>query len=195
MARRHRRVHIDLGTGDGRAAIAVAAADAGTLVLAIDADARSMTDASRRAAARPERGGLPNLMFLAEGVERLPAAFDGLADQVTLLFPWGSLLRGALGLDPAISASIARLVAPGGRLEMVLSVVERDRIAVGGAGEGPFGATDVEALTRTFAGLGFIAVTRCRLSPDEIRATGSTWARRLGSDPARPVWRVDLCRH
>ena len=151
-----------------------------------------MADASRRAAARPERGGLPNLIFLAEGVERLPAAFDGLADQVTLLFPWGSLLRGALGLDPAISASIARLVAPGGRQEMIISIVERDRPAVGG-GEGPFGATDIETLTHSFAGLGFIDVVTRRLSPAEIRATGSTWARRLRSDPDRPVWRVDLC--
>ena len=131
-------------------------------------------------------------MFLAEGVERLPAAFDGLADHVTLLFPWGSLLRGALGLDRAISASIARLVAPGGRLEMVVSIVDRDRPAVGGGGEGRFGGTDVGTLTQTFAILGFDAVTACRMSPDEILATGSTWARRLRSDPDRPVWRVEL---
>jgi hypothetical protein len=130
-------------------------------------------------------------MFLAEGVERLPAALDGLADHVALLFPWGSLLRGALGLDPAISASIARLVAPGGRLEMIVSVVERDRAAIGG-GEGPFGAPDVGMLTRTFADFGFDAVTTCRLSPDEIRTTGSSWARRLRSDPDRPVWHVEL---
>ena len=75
-----------------------------------------MADASRRAAAKPSRGGHSNVLFLAEGVERLPDAFDGLADVVTVLFPWGSLLRGALGLDSRVAASIARLVAPGGRL-------------------------------------------------------------------------------
>ena len=151
-----------------------------------------MAHVSRGAAARPERGGLPNLIFLAEGVERLPAAFDGLADHVTLLFPWGSLLRGAMGLDPTTSASIARLVAPGGRLEIVISILERDRAAVGGGGAGPFGATDFDVITRTFGGLGLIATEPCRLTPAEVRATASTWARRLRSDPDRPVWRLDL---
>ncbi|MFL5669228.1 MAG: hypothetical protein ACJ77U_07560 [Chloroflexota bacterium] len=181
---------MDLGTGDGRAALAAAAADPTTLVLAIDADARSLAEASRRAAARPDRGGSPNLLFLAEGVERLPATFDGLADRVTILFPWGSLLRGALGVDRDVSASIARLVAPGGRLEIVLSIVERDRAAIGGAG--PFGATDLDRMIRTFGDLGLIADEPCRLRADEIRATGSTWARRLRSDAGRPVWRVAL---
>jgi hypothetical protein len=168
--------------------MAVAAADAGTFVLAIDADARSMVDASRRAAGRPSRGGLPNSVFLAEGVERLPAAFDGLADRVSVLFPWGSLLRGALGLDPAVTGAIARLVAPGGRLEIVVSLVERDRSAVGGTG--PFGGHDLERMTSAFAEHDLRLIEACPLAADEVRATGSSWARRLRSDPQRPVWRV-----
>ena len=149
-----------------------------------------MAEASRRAAARPQRGGLPNILFLAEGVERLPAAFDDLADRVTVLFPWGSLLRGALGLDPAISAAIARLVRPGGSVEMVLSIAERDRATVGGSG--PFCRADLELMTRTFAALGLVAGEPCLLTPAEIGATDSSWARRLGTDPDRPVWRVEL---
>ena len=151
-----------------------------------------MADASRRASARPGRGGLHNIVFLAEGVERIPSALDGLADRVTVLFPWGSLLGGALGRDPAVTASIARLLAPDGRLEIIVSIVERDRAAIGGAG--PFGVADLDALTCAFATLGLGVETTCRLSPDEIRATGSTWARRLRSDPDRPVWRLVLCR-
>jgi 16S rRNA (adenine(1408)-N(1))-methyltransferase len=163
-------------------------ADPGTFVLAIDADARAMAESSRHAAERSDRGGLPNLVFLAEGVERLPSAFDGIADMVTVLFPWGSLLRGALGLDQVVAASIARLIARGGRLEVVLSVVERDRAAVGGTG--PFGPADVDAMTRAFAAVDLEIVDARRLTPEEIRATGSTWARRLRTDPDRPVWQV-----
>ena len=157
-------------------------------VLAIDADARSMAETSRRAAGRPARGGLPNIVFLAEGVERIPSAFDGLADVVTVLFPWGSLLRGALGRDTAIAASIARLVAPGGRLDLVVSLVERDRAAIGG--EGPLGDTDIAEMTRTYAALDLVITEARCLSPDEIRATGSTWARRLASGADRPVWQI-----
>ena len=160
------------------------------MVLAIDANARSMADASRRAAAKPSRGGHSNVLFLAEGAERLPDSFDGLADVVTILFPWGSLLRGALGVDHAVATSIARLVAPGRNLSIVLSVVERDRAAIGA--ERPFGPSDVDAMADAFAPLGLDLTNARRLSPDEIRATGSTWARRLRSDDSRSIYRVEL---
>jgi 16S rRNA (adenine(1408)-N(1))-methyltransferase len=162
------------------------------MVLAIDANARSMADASRRAAAKPSRGGHSNVLFLAEGAERLPDSFDGLADVVTILFPWGSLLRGALGVDHAVATSIARLVAPGRNLSIVLSVVERDRAAIGA--ERPFGPSDVDAMADAFAPLGLDLTNARRLSPDEIRATGSTWARRLRSDDSRSIYRVELTR-
>jgi 16S rRNA (adenine(1408)-N(1))-methyltransferase len=170
----------------------MAATDPDAFILAIDADARSMAEASRRAAGRPSRGGLANICFVAEGVERLPADFDGLADAVTMGFPWGSLLRGAFGRDTAVAASIARLVAPGGRLEIVLSIVDRDRTAVGG--EGSFGRADIDRMASVFDARGLELTDARRLSADEVAATGSSWARRLRTDVDRPVWRVGLSR-
>ncbi len=149
-----------------------------------------MAEASRRAAARPSRGGHPNVVFVATGVEHVPPALDGLADRVTVRFPWGSLLRGALGLDAPVAAAIARLVAPDGRLEIVLSIVERDGAAVG---HGAFGAQDVERMAAVYGDLGLDLTEARRLTPDEVRATGSTWARRLRTAD-RPVWQVGLHR-
>lgn len=149
-----------------------------------------MAEASRRAAARPARGGRPNVTFIAEGVERVPVVLDGVADLVTVLFPWGSLLRGALGLDTSVAASIARLVAPDGALDLVLSIVERDRAAIGG--EGDFGEADVARMAGVFGAAGLDLTGARRFSATEAGATGSTWARRLRSDPDRPVWRVDF---
>jgi hypothetical protein len=161
-------------------------------VVALDAEARAMADASRRAAARTERGGVPNIRFLADGVERLPIEFDGFADLVIIRFPWGSLLRGALGLDAAVTTSIARLVAPDGRLEIVLSIVDRDRAAISGGGD--FGPADIEHMATAFGALGLELTGARRLAADEHAVIGSSWARRLGSDPGRPVWQVGICR-
>ncbi len=149
-----------------------------------------MAEASRRAAARPSRGGHPNIVFVATGVEHVPPALDGLADRVTVRFPWGSLLGGALGLDGAVAAAIARLVAPDGRLEIVLSIVERDGAAVG---RGAFEPADVEWMAVVYGDLGLDLTDARRLMPDEVRATGSTWARRLRTAD-RPVWRIGLHR-
>ena len=124
-AAEHERTILDLGTGDGRAVIVEATADPRALVIGIDADARTMAERSRRAAAASAKGGHPNAVFLASGVELLPPELDGIADRVTVRFPWGSLLRGAIGADPAVSASIARLVSPVGTLELAVSMTSR----------------------------------------------------------------------
>jgi 16S rRNA (adenine(1408)-N(1))-methyltransferase len=164
-------------------------------VLGVDADARAMAESSRRAAARPSRGGLPNASFVVSGVERLPAAIDGLADRLTVRLPWGSLLRGALGSDAEVARSIARLLAPGGRLELTLSVTARDRPA--GDARDDFGPTDVGRIATTFGLLGLTTVDVRRLTAPEVVATNSTWARRLEAArgaPDRPVWRLTMER-
>jgi 16S rRNA (adenine(1408)-N(1))-methyltransferase len=191
MIARAERVIVDLGTGDGRAALSVAAADPRALVIGIDADAASMAEASRRAA-RPERkGGRPNALFLAGGVEALDPVLDGCADPVTVTLPWGSLLRGALGIDNVAAAAIAILPKRGGRVEMLLSVTPRDGIP-------GLPCLDGEAIARVaarHAELGLCLVEARPATAAELRATPSTWAKRLlagGND--RDVWRLVLLR-
>jgi 16S rRNA (adenine(1408)-N(1))-methyltransferase len=52
--------------------LATAAAQPDRLVIGVDASAAAMAAASRRAAARPARGGLPNALFVVAAVESLP---------------------------------------------------------------------------------------------------------------------------
>ena len=56
-----------------------------------------------------------------------------------------------------VAASVARLVAPGGRLEITLSLVARDRRDTAGDA---FGAADIERMTATFATLGLTRTGR-----------------------------------
>jgi 16S rRNA (adenine(1408)-N(1))-methyltransferase len=169
-------VTIDLGTGDGRAVLAEAAAHPATLVLGIDASAPAMAEASRRAARRTARGGLDNARFVVSAAEALPPELCRCAVRVTVQFPWGSLLRGCLGLDEPVADGIAGLVAPGGVLELVLAPAERDRL------DGvPTTETGIAAAAAgTFVARGFEVLVAREATPAEIAATGSSWARRLG---------------
>src|SRR5262245_4216240 len=90
-----------------------------------------MAEASRRAARATKRGALPRALFVVAAAEALPADLDGLADAVTVQFPWGSLLRGLLEADPAIVSGIARVARPGASVTLLLSVTERDRATIG----------------------------------------------------------------
>ena len=179
---------VDLGTGDGRAVLARAAAEPRALVIGVDAAASAMAESSRRA----DRRGPSNALFLAAGVETLDrSALTCQADLVTVTFPWGSLLRGVLGLDAAALAGIASIVAPGGRVEVLLSVVPSDGVA----GLQRLDAGCEPAIRAAWAAADLDLATMRAATPDAVRASGSTWARRLGPDrTSRPVWRLELRR-
>jgi 16S rRNA (adenine(1408)-N(1))-methyltransferase len=67
--------------------LAAAAAQPDRLVIGIDANAAAMVPASRRAAAKPERGGLPNALFVVAAAEALPVELTGVANLLTAYFP------------------------------------------------------------------------------------------------------------
>jgi len=52
--------------------LAAAAAQPERLVIGVDANAAAMVSTSRRAAAKPSRGGLPNALFVVAPAEALP---------------------------------------------------------------------------------------------------------------------------
>jgi 16S rRNA (adenine(1408)-N(1))-methyltransferase len=182
-------VIIDLGTGDGRAALAAAQAEPTALVVGLDADAGAMAEVSRRAARPPRKGGCPNVLFAVAAAESPPPELHGVADEIQILFPWGSLLRGVLGQDGAVARGLAALARPGAQLVAVVSVTSTDRV--------PGVATlDSAALDGVAAGLRHAGVVLLEAEPmtaDEVRATRSTWGRRLlAGAPDRPVWRLRL---
>ena len=181
---------VDLGTGDGRAVLAAAAREPGSLVLGVDAVAASMAEASRRAARSPAKGGLPNVLFVVSAAEALPLQLDGTVDQLTILFPWGSLLRGALGLDRPVADTIARLMKEGGSVSMLISVTERD-----GVPEVPcLDEAAVGEVAQRHAAYGLELIGAREATAVDLTATRSSWSRRLGSDPRRPVWLLEFAR-
>ena len=153
----------------------------------MDADAGSMAEASRRAARATKRGALPRALFVVAAAEALPAELDGLADMLTVQFPWGSLLRGLLEADPSIVSGIARLLKPGAVATLLLSVTERDRATIGrdSVDEGTFWA-----LAPRYAVHDLLLREVRPATAEEIVGSHSTWAKRLGAGSRRPAWLV-----
>jgi len=166
--------------------LAHAAANPDRFVLGVDASMDAMRDASRRAARPASRGGMPNARFVVSAVEALPADLAGFADLVTAHFPWGSLLSGAAGDDPAATARIASLVRPAGSLRLLLSAAERDGVA----------DIDPDAVADACAALG-LRLGEARLATvNDAIAAHSSWGKRLLRRPAsgRSAWSFRLDR-
>ena len=183
---------MDISTGDGRAVLARALTEPRALVIGVDAAAAAMTDASRRAARR----GLANALFFGAGVAELPGTpLAGRADLVTIAFPWGSLLRGVLGLDAAALAGVAALPCRDGEVDVLVSVVPGDHVA----GLERLDAMLEPSIRAAWLAAGLELRSMRRATTAEIVASGSSWARRLQAgtrslgqpiEVVRPVWRL-----
>jgi hypothetical protein len=143
---------IDLGTGDGAYVLRRARAEPKTFFVGID----NVVDNLRK----PARKGLPNTMFVRASAEALPDELAGLAGSVTVLLPWGSLLRAVLEPEVAVLTGVRRLCRPGATLRVVM------------------GEPATNAIVPAYAAAGFAAGVR-GLPAHEVRELQSTWAARL----------------
>ena len=135
---------------------------------------------SSRTAGRPaRRGGLPNALFLVEAAEQLPGPLCGQADQVTVVLPWGSLLRAVSAPEPPIVNAIGDMLGAGGELTLLLSELSRD---------------DVEGLARAYEEAGFECLEIRPASVQDVSDLSSGWAKRLRIPGSRPAWIIRLRR-
>ena len=151
-------------------------------MVGIDANAAGLNDGFRRA----RRAKLSNAIFVVASAESLPDELVGWAHEVRVQFPWGSLLEAILRGDRAVLDGVARMLRPEGKLRVLVSVVERDRVdALRRLDERH--AREVASRVAD-AGIGLV-LEACRVAtPDDVAASHSTWAKRLGVGQSRPAW-------
>lgn len=152
-----------------------------------------MAETSRRAAAKPSRGGFENAMFLQASLETLRGELDGLADQLTVNFPWGSLLRAVALPEPALLQKLAALAKPGADLDVLVNLTPlRDA-----AYAAKLGLADAvllcnsPRLSGTYAAAGWKVKSVEEVTGTLIRAT--RWGSQL-HHAGREVWRVRAVR-
>jgi 16S rRNA (adenine(1408)-N(1))-methyltransferase len=115
-------VIIDIGTGDGRFVYQSARRNPKKFYIGIDPNVRPLAKISEKIYRKPAKGGAPNVLFIQASVEDLPAELDGVADELHVHFPWGSLLRAVAIGDVAVLRNLRRLCSPGALFEIVLGL-------------------------------------------------------------------------
>jgi hypothetical protein len=157
-------------------------------VLGVDASHAAMREASRRAGRSDRRGGLPNAIFVASSLEAMPPELAGLASLVTVHFPWGTLLRAALGQDAEGAGRLARLPKSGGRLRLLVSAAERD------AGRGA-AAIDPGAVVAVYRSHGLVPVSCGPATSADVAEARSSWGKRLlAAGDGRRAFLIELHR-
>ncbi|HEU4794362.1 MAG TPA: methyltransferase domain-containing protein, partial [Pyrinomonadaceae bacterium] len=109
---------VDIGTGDGRFVYQSARQNPKKFYIGIDPNVSRLEKISEKIYRKPAKGGAPNALFIQAAVEDLPAELDGVADELHVHFPWGSLLRAVAAGDVAVLRNLRRICAPGALLEV-----------------------------------------------------------------------------
>ena len=148
-----------------------------------------LRDISTRAA----RAGLTNLIFVRASIEDLPAELAGVADQVTVILPWGSLLAAFARPVVPLLHNVRRLCAPEAALTVVLGVdPQRDRAEVLRLGLPALDAAHFAgALTAGYADAGFTVTSVRALASEDLARWASSWAKRLAFGRPRPVFQIE----
>lgn len=172
---------IDIGTGDGTFVSLSARANPDKFYLGIDANPRPLEKISEKIHRKPAKGGLPNVLFLQHAVEDLPSELDGVANEVHVHFPWGSLLRGVAVGDESVLANLRRICAPDALVEVIVgSDSERDRAELDRLGVPPVTVEHVDTvLIDSYRNAGFAITEHGSIPPAAWPKLHTAWAKRL----------------
>ncbi len=182
-------VIIDIGTGDGRFVYQSARRNPNKFYIGIDPSTRPLEKISEKIYRKPAKGGAPNVLFIQSAVEDLPAELNGVADEVHVHFPWGSLLRAVATGEVEVLRNVRRICSAGALLEVVIGLdPERDQSEIERLGLTPLSLEFIDSsLVPNYAAAGFQITERGILAASEWPDFDTSWAKRLKGNQRRPI--------
>ena len=180
---------IDIGTGDGIFVYESARANPNKFFIGIDANPRPLEKVSEKIHRNPTKGGLSNVLFMQAAIEDLPSELDGVADEVHVHFPWGSLLRAVATGDECALRKLRRICAADGVLEIIIGLdPERDQSEIERLGLRPLTADFIDReLAPRYQTSGFELIESGVLAQSEWPRLQTSWAKRLRGNENRTL--------
>jgi 16S rRNA (adenine(1408)-N(1))-methyltransferase len=182
-------VIIDIGTGDGRYVYQSARLNPNKFYIGIDPNTRPLEKISEKIHRKPAKGGAPNVLFIQSAVEDLPAELDGVANEVHVHFPWGSLLRAVATGGIAVLRNLRRICANDALLEVVIGLdPERDQSEIERLRISPLTLELIDfVLVPNYAEAGFRIVERGIIAATQWPRLNTSWAKRLEGNERRSI--------
>lgn len=180
---------IDIGTGDGRFVYQSARLNPDKFYIGIDPNARPLEKISEKIYRKPAKGGAPNVLFIQAAVEDLPAELNGVADELHVHFPWGSLLRAVATADLEVLKSLRRICSFGALLEIVVGLdPQRDQSELQRLAIPELSLPHIdEVLSPNYSAAGFEITERGIIAASQWPEFQTSWAKRLRQNDRRSI--------
>ena len=179
----------DIGTGDGRYVYQSARRNPNKFYIGIDPNTRPLEKISEKIHRKPAKGGAPNVLFIQSAIEDLPDELNGVANEVHVHFPWGSLLRAVATGDVALLQNLRRISAGDAMLEVVIGIDPvRDKSELERLGVQALTLEIIDSvLIPNYRAAGFEIIERGMIAASEWPALKTSWAKRLQGNEQRPL--------
>ena len=166
----YHRILLDLGTGDGKFAFCHADKFPDRFVIGVDSCRENLHEYSR--------AKLPNLLYIIASAQNLPQELNGLISNITINFPWGSLLESLLIGDSKLMSGLASISRSATTVEIRLNggaLTEAGWRLEAGA----------EKIYTNLLQAGWQVNIPVLMNTNALRSFPSTWAKRIafGRDP------------
>ena len=129
---------------------------------------------------------------MQSAVEDLPNELEGIASEVQVQFPWGSLLRGVAGGDEVVMQNIRRICLPNAQLQVTIGIDPlRDHFEWERLRLPAFSLDYIKiVLASRYTSAGFRIITAEKIASSDLSHLQTSWARRLHQNSTRSVFQI-----
>jgi hypothetical protein len=166
----YNRITLDLGTGDGRYVHTLAEQYPDSLIIGVDSCRENLREHSQ--------AKLQNILFIIASAQNLPKELNGLVSQITINFPWGSLLESLLIDDSKLMRGLESISRSNASMDL--------RLNSGALAEaGTTLEVGAEKIYTNLIRSGWQVESPVMIHANALRTFPTTWAKRLafGRDP------------
>lgn len=121
VVKQYKTLVVDIGTGEGEFVYRLAKQNPDKMYIGIDTSADSMRKYSAKAAKKPEKGGLKNVMYVVCNADDLPEILESKVDKIFINLPWGSLRDGIIKGKHDLLEGIRRISKVNANLKIYIS--------------------------------------------------------------------------
>jgi 16S rRNA (adenine(1408)-N(1))-methyltransferase len=182
---------VDIGTGDGAFVYKCARACPDRFFIGIDSNAANLAEYSRKATWKPAKGAVRNVLFVRANSDALPEELNGLVSEISIFFPWGSLLKSVVVPDESVLRGFRKICRADAEINIVFGYNHICEPGITAKLDLPILTQDYlhDTVVNTYKRVGFAMKVR-QLEKAEVAKLPTTWAKKLAHGKNREFFEL-----
>jgi len=192
--KKEKGIILHIGTGDGKFSYELARKYKNRFIIGIDSSKENLKDISTRIYKKESKGGLANMLFINANIFDLPEELKGIANQIFINFPWGSLLKGIVTADELTWNNIKKVSKKGTLIEIIFGYdAQTDKTEIERLGLPEMNLNYLKTILLPELKLkGFEIKQLSEITSDNFKKFPSSWAKKMSFGKVRKYYYLKI---